>query len=61
MYNPKFDGREYLYEDFSLIEDIYPSAGSALLMNADVFHSWSYPQKTNFRLSVNVNFYGEPA
>lgn len=61
MYNPKFDGREYSYEDFSLIEDIHPSAGSALLMNADVFHSWSYPQKTNFRLSVNVNFYGEPA
>lgn len=61
MYSPRFDGKKYSYEDFSLVEDIHPIAGSALLMNADVFHSWSYPQKSNFRVSVNVNFYGEPA
>jgi hypothetical protein len=61
MYNPRFDGSKHSYEDFSLIEDIHPIAGSALLMNADIFHSWSYPQKSNFRVSANVNFYGKPA
>jgi hypothetical protein len=61
MYNPKFDGKVHRHEDFSLIEDIHPIAGSALLMNSDIFHSWSYPKNSNFRVSANVNFYGEPA
>lgn len=59
MYNPKYDGNEHKYEEFSILKQFNPTAGSGLLMNSDVFHSWAYPQKTSFRISINVNFYGE--
>jgi len=61
IYDVKFDGKEHPYEEFSVIQDVHPIGGSALLMNSDIFHTWCYPKKSNFRVSVNVNFYGEPA
>jgi len=60
MYNERYDGNIKKYEDFSILKSVTPIAGSGLLMNADIFHSWGYPQKTNFRVSLNLNFYGEP-
>lgn len=59
LYDKMYDGLETKTEDLNIIKEIHPKAGACALFYSNRFHSWSYPYKSQFRLTTNVNFTGE--
>jgi hypothetical protein len=55
LYSQKFDGTEPTQEDLTELVRFTPKAGTAVLFNGDLIHSWEHPHEYDYRCSFIIN------
>jgi hypothetical protein len=60
MYTLTADGNVHTQEELTVLKRFSPSAGYAVLMDADYFHAWEHPKNHEYRLSMIINMSVEP-
>jgi hypothetical protein len=60
VYSLKADGKNHTEDELVVLEKFSPEAGKAVLVHGDLFHAWTPPTTSEYRINMVINFAIEP-
>jgi hypothetical protein len=60
VYSLKADGKKHTEDELVVLKKFSPEAGKAVLFHGDLFHAWTPPTISGYRMNMVINFAIEP-